>query len=72
MAPPSPRSQFLRWLGNLISDEGFEISFSHEGVYYIDSRGKFGFGYEDGMLSRTPYQIDGELVALTKRTSIKW
>ena len=54
------------WLGKLVSDEGFEISFAHKGVYYRDSRGKFEFGYESGLLSSTPYQIEGEPVALTQ------
>jgi hypothetical protein len=57
-----------KWLvyGDLVSDEGFEISFSHKSVYYRDSRGKFGFGYEDTSLSGVPHQIEGERVTLSQ------
>ena len=54
------------WFGILVSDEGFEISFAHKGVYYSDSSGKFEFGDEAGLLSSTPYQIEGEPVSLTQ------
>jgi hypothetical protein len=53
------------WLGKLVSDEGFEISFAHKSVYYHDSRGKFELGYEDGLLSATPYQVAGQAVSLS-------
>ena len=59
------RRKYL-FFGNLVSDEGFEISFAHKSAYYSDSRGKFEFGYEPGYLSETPYQIEGERVLLTK------
>jgi hypothetical protein len=52
------------WLGKLVSDEGYEISFAHKTVYYRDSRGKFSFGYEDGLLSATPHQDAGEAISL--------
>jgi hypothetical protein len=69
---PVPKSKILMfkkrwlWLGKIVSDEGFEISFAHKSVYYRDSRGKFEFGYESGRLSSIPYQIEGEHVALTQ------
>ena len=55
-----------RWFGKLVSDEGFEISFAHNSVYYQDGRGKFEFGYEDGLLSGTPYQLAGEPALLSQ------
>jgi hypothetical protein len=55
-----------RWFGNLVSDKGFEISFAHKSVSYRDSRGKFEFGYEGGMLSATPYQVEGGKVLLSQ------
>jgi len=54
------------WLGKLISDEGFEISFGHKEVYYRDNRGKFGFAYEDGLLSATPHQVAGQTLLLSE------
>jgi hypothetical protein len=35
-------------------------------VYYHDSRGKFEFGYEDGLLFATPYQVAGQAVSLSE------
>ncbi len=55
-----------RSLGILVSDEGFEISFTRNSVRYRDNRGMFGFAYEDGMLSATPYQIEGDKVSLSQ------
>lgn len=54
------------WLGKLVSDEGFQISFAHKSVYYHDPRGTFEFGYEDGLLSETPYQVSGQTVSLSQ------
>jgi hypothetical protein len=54
------------WLGKLVSDEEFEISFGHKTVYYQDNRGKYSFGYEDGLLFATPYQVSGQAVALSQ------
>ena len=48
------------WFGPLISDEGFSLSFSHMTVLYTDPRGTFAFGFEDGRLSPTPFQVSGE------------
>jgi hypothetical protein len=42
------------WLGKLVSDEGFEISFGHKTLYYQDNHGK------------TSYQVSGQAVALTQ------
>jgi hypothetical protein len=43
-----------------------EISFAHKSVSYRDSRGRFELGYEGGMLSATPYQIEGDKVSLSQ------
>jgi hypothetical protein len=48
------------WFGPLISDEGFTISFSHRTVLYTDPRGTFAFGYEDGLISPTLFQVSGD------------
>jgi hypothetical protein len=48
------------WFGPLISDEGFSISFSHRTVLYTDPRGTFAFGFEDGLLSPTLFQVSGD------------
>jgi hypothetical protein len=48
------------WFGPLVSDEGFSLSFSHMTVLYTDPRGTFAFGFEDGILSPTPFQVSGD------------
>ena len=53
-------------LGVIVSDEGFEVSFSHKSVYYCDARGKFEFGYEAGMLSGMPFQVAGDAITLSQ------
>ncbi len=56
------------WLGKLVSDEGFEVAFGHKSVYYIDYRGKFEFGYEDGYLFPTScFQVAGEAISLSQK-----
>ena len=57
-----------KWFGfgKLVSDEGCEISYAHRTVYYRDSRGKFAFGYEDGFLFPTPFQVAGETISLNQ------
>lgn len=54
------------WFGPLDSDEGFSLSFSHMTVLYTDPRGTFAFGFEDGLLSPTPFQVSGDPWATNK------
>jgi hypothetical protein len=54
------------WLGRIVSEEGFEISFAHKTVYYSDGRGKFALGHEDGLLFRNPYPVSGNTIALSQ------
>jgi len=54
------------WRGKIISDEGFEIFFGHKTAYYQDNRGRFSFGFEDGLLSATPHQDSGQATALSQ------
>jgi hypothetical protein len=50
----------------ITSDEGFEVTFARNSVYYKDSRGKFAFSYEDKYLVPRPYQVEGEKVELSQ------
>ena len=54
------------WRGKLVSEEGFQISFAHKSVYYHDTRGTFEFGYEDGLLFTTHYQVAGQAISLSQ------
>jgi hypothetical protein len=54
-----------KWFGKVVSDEGFSLSYGHKSVTYCDYRGCFEFGFEDGLLSPTPYQIEGEKISLS-------
>jgi hypothetical protein len=49
-----------KWFGPVVSDEGFTLSFSHRTILYTDQRGTFAFGFEDGLLSPTPFQVNGQ------------
>ena len=48
------------WFGKLVSDEGFKLSYGHKSVYYEDQRGKYCFGFEDGVLFPEPYRVKGD------------
>ncbi len=52
--------------GKLVSDEGCEVSYAHRSVYYSDNRGRFEFGYEDGLLFPKPFQVAGEPISLNQ------
>jgi hypothetical protein len=54
------------WFGKLISDEGFSLSSGHNSIRYSDKRGTFEFGFEDGVLSPTPFQLAGKPVSLNQ------
>jgi len=54
-----------RWFGQLISEEGFSLRYGHKSIYYIDERGRFEFGLEDGFLFPTAFQIAGTPVQLS-------
>ena len=49
-----------KWFGPLTSDEGFALSYAYQTVLYTDNRGTFAFGFEDGYLMPTPFQVKGD------------
>jgi hypothetical protein len=53
-----------KWFGPLVSDEGFTLTYSHNTVLYTDPRGTFAFGFEDGVLFPTPFQVKGEPLSI--------
>jgi hypothetical protein len=55
-----------KWLGDLRSDDGFSLRYGNRSIRYRDDRGLFEFGFEDGFLFPTPYQIDGAPIQLTQ------
>jgi len=50
------RKRRLKWLGPLVSDEGFSLHFGYKGIYYTDERGTFGFSWEGNELIPKPWQ----------------
>jgi hypothetical protein len=54
------------WFGKLVSDEGFTLSYGNRSIRYCDNRGTFEFGFEDGFLFPTPFQVTGDPVRLNK------
>ncbi|MFT4113100.1 hypothetical protein [Silvibacterium sp.] len=54
----------LRWLGKLVSEEGFTLHYGNRSVYYADARGVFQFGFEDALLFPKPHQVAGDPVTL--------
>ena len=53
-----------KWFGELVSDEGFALSYGNRTVTYRDERGSFEFGLEDGSLFPNPRQVAGKPVLL--------
>jgi hypothetical protein len=52
------------WFGELISDDGYSLSYGNRSITYRDERGSFVFGVEDGFLFPTPKQAAGEPLQL--------
>jgi hypothetical protein len=45
----------FRWVGPILSDEGFSLAYGNRSVTYRDARGAFEFGLEDGCLCVPPH-----------------
>jgi hypothetical protein len=58
------RRQWI-WFGKLISDEGFKLWYGHKSIYYEDARGRYCFGFEDGLLFPEPFRVKGAPKNLT-------
>lgn len=56
-------------LGKLDSGDGFSVAFAHKSVRYIDPRGEFELGFEDGYLFPPIRQVSGDRISLTDAES---
>jgi hypothetical protein len=54
------------WFGELVSDEGFTLRHANRTVRYTDERGSFEFGFEDGFLFPSAFQVAGEPTTLNQ------
>jgi hypothetical protein len=55
-----------KWFGKLKSEDGSSLWYGHREITYRDDRGTFSFGYEDGFLFPTPFQVDGPPISFTQ------
>jgi hypothetical protein len=54
------------WFGELVSDEGFTLNYGNKTIRYTDQHGSFEFGFEDGFLFPSPFQVAGEPTTLNQ------